>query len=116
MLWHQPNELFWNHSNQNKVNIYRGFITENIGLENRCFIDSLNSKEFYWIDYSKKMTIEDKKKISNSMIKINENTIAVEVIIKGDKQKDGNFGHLNQYKNRIIIDCLLGIRPVEIAK
>jgi len=111
-----PNELFRNHSDQSKANIYRGLITENIGLENRCFIDSLNSKEFYWIDYSKKMTIENKKTISTSMTKINENTIAVEVIFKGEKQKDGKFGHLNQYKHRIIIDCLLGIRQIEMAK
>ena len=89
----------------------RGFIVESTGLESRCFVDSLGSSEFYWVEYGKGVTLDKQKEIHDGMTSSGGVSRVVEVEVVGRKLSGGAFGHLNQYKRCLRIDRVINIGP-----
>lgn len=97
--------------NQQRNQRYEGFIVENPGLENRCFVIDPDKKEFCWVDYAPDINMEA---IPKKMSKLNEVTLAVWVQVEGEMEW-GHFGHLNQYEKRLLIRKVIkwSTSPVE---
>ncbi len=82
---------------------YEGFILIQPGLESRVFKSALDQREFYWVDYGPDINAETLRAIQKKMSKLNEFTLAVWVQVEGEMESGGSFGHLNQYKKRLLI-------------
>lgn len=95
---------------------YCGFIVEDIGMESRCFVDSLGSKDFYWVEYAKSVDVGTQSAIQNGMSKISDVSRAVAVEVAGRKKHGGGFGHLKQYDKCIVVDRVISLGAEETKK
>jgi hypothetical protein len=88
---------------------YHGYIIETAGMESRCFVDSINSKDFYWVDYGPAVKLETQRQINGAMVNINSVMRAAGIHIKGKKLAAGKYGHLNQYDKCLWIKKIICI-------
>ena len=101
--------------NQQRSQLYEGFILIQPGLESRVFKSDLDQKEFYWADYGPEVDAKTQKAIREKMSKLDKFTQAVWVQVEGEMESGGSFGHQNQYEKRLLIRKVIkcSSHPVE---